>query len=109
MARTKPFRFDAAFYADIEAKEATQFSAWGKMEFLAYPAKPWAEILPLGSEAVRDLVSRLVRYESTERLKAGLVSVPCTSTILIYLAEYQHNVEKQVLEHAFFQESTPKT
>ncbi|OJD24980.1 CMGC/CDK protein kinase [Blastomyces percursus] len=44
---------------------------WGKIQFKEYPAKPWAEILKGASSNGRDLVSKLVRYESGERLSAA--------------------------------------
>ncbi|KAL2384887.1 hypothetical protein RJ035_005200 [Blastomyces gilchristii] len=44
---------------------------WGKIQFKEYPAKPWAEILNGASSNGRDLVSKLVRYESGERLSAA--------------------------------------
>lgn len=53
--------------------EAVQFSAWGKIEFHTFPPKPWSEILPHASEDARDLVSRLIRYESGDRLSANAV------------------------------------
>lgn len=56
------------------AQEAAQFSAWGKIEFHAFPPKLWSEILPQASEDARDLVSRLIRYESGDRLGADAVS-----------------------------------
>ncbi|EEH44595.2 CMGC/CDK protein kinase [Paracoccidioides brasiliensis Pb18] len=44
---------------------------WGKIQFKEYPAKPWAEILSGAPLNGRDLVSKLVRYESSERLSAA--------------------------------------
>jgi len=44
------------------------------MQFYDYPAKKWEEILPGAETEARDLVRRLVRYESRERLKAEEVS-----------------------------------
>ncbi|PYH48361.1 putative cell division protein kinase (Ctk1) [Aspergillus saccharolyticus JOP 1030-1] len=43
---------------------------WGKIEFKKYPAKQWDEILKGASSKGRDLVSKLVRFESSERLSA---------------------------------------
>ena len=40
-----------------------------------YPPKPWAEILPRASEQARDLISRLVVYESADRITAEEVSL----------------------------------
>ncbi|KAK8183277.1 cell division protein kinase [Phyllosticta capitalensis] len=45
---------------------------WGKMEFYKYPPKPWEEVLPPNcDEKARDLVSKLVQYESSTRLTAA--------------------------------------
>ena len=55
--------------------EVREFSDWGKMQFVEFPAKPWVEILPSASEVERDLASKLVKYQSTERLTATDVSV----------------------------------
>ena len=43
---------------------------WGKMEFREYFPKSWDEILCGAASNGRDLVSRLVRYESSERISA---------------------------------------
>lgn len=50
--------------------EAKGFSAWGKMQFKTYPAMGWEDILPEASGEARDLVRRLVRFESGERISA---------------------------------------
>lgn len=54
--------------------EAKEMPDWGKMHFVRYPGKRWEEILPGGSEEGRDLVARLVRFESGERMSAEEVS-----------------------------------
>lgn len=41
-----------------------------------YPTHPWSEILSEVSDAARDLVSKLVRYESGARLTAEQVGTP---------------------------------
>jgi hypothetical protein len=46
---------------------------WGKVQFFEYPAKSWSELLPAASDDARDLVSRLVRYQSSARLGASEV------------------------------------
>jgi cyclin-dependent kinase len=46
---------------------------WGKVEFHSYPPQTWEDILPGASSNGRDLVSQLVRYESSERLSAAEV------------------------------------
>ncbi|KAJ5687320.1 hypothetical protein N7536_009939 [Penicillium majusculum] len=43
---------------------------WGKVEFHSFPTQPWEDILPGASSNGRDLVSHLLRYESSERLSA---------------------------------------
>ncbi|KAF2402418.1 cell division protein kinase [Trichodelitschia bisporula] len=53
--------------------ELQSFPDWSKMLWKEYPPKPWSELLPETSDAGRDLVSGLVRYQSTERLEAGKV------------------------------------
>lgn len=40
-----------------------------------YPPKPWPEILPQASEQARDLVSRLVVYQSSDRMTAEEVGL----------------------------------
>ncbi|EKG21182.1 hypothetical protein MPH_01444 [Macrophomina phaseolina MS6] len=50
--------------------EARKFRDWGKMQFYEYPPKPWTELLPACEENARDLVSKLVVYESSKRLTA---------------------------------------
>jgi cyclin-dependent kinase len=43
---------------------------WGKVEFHSFPTQTWEDILPGASSNGRDLVSHLLRYESSERLSA---------------------------------------
>ena len=50
------------------------------MEFYKYPAKRWDEVLKGASSNGRDLVSKLVRYESSQRMPA--VEVSADSQIL---------------------------
>ena len=54
--------------------EAKGFPDWGKMQFVEFPAKSWEEILPNANAVARDLVRKLVRYQSSERLTAAEVS-----------------------------------
>ncbi|KAI9801439.1 MAG: hypothetical protein M1833_002671 [Piccolia ochrophora] len=51
--------------------EAASFSDWGKMDFREYPQRPWADLIPKVDDDARDLVSKLVRYESASRLRAA--------------------------------------
>ncbi|KAL5045300.1 hypothetical protein BDW71DRAFT_184043 [Aspergillus fruticulosus] len=51
--------------------ETEKLPDWGKIEFYKYPAKPWGEILQGASSNGRDLVSKLVVYESGQRLSAA--------------------------------------
>ncbi|SLM37511.1 cell division protein kinase [Lasallia pustulata] len=53
--------------------EAATFPDWGKMEFYKFPPKSWQEILPDTSENARDLVSNLIRYQSSDRMSAAAV------------------------------------
>lgn len=48
--------------------EATRFRDWGKMQFFEYPKQDWTTLLPHADVNERDLVSRLVVYESRERM-----------------------------------------
>ncbi|KAL9096388.1 MAG: hypothetical protein Q9165_001385 [Trypethelium subeluteriae] len=50
--------------------EARTFPDWGKMEFYEFEGKQWDELLPGVEEGARDLVGRLVRFESGERMGA---------------------------------------
>ena len=43
------------------------------MEFYKFPPKPWQEILPDTSENARDLVNKLIRYQSSDRMSAAAV------------------------------------
>ncbi|KAF2101975.1 cell division protein kinase-like protein [Rhizodiscina lignyota] len=51
--------------------EAANMRDWGKMEFYNYPAQPWDTLLPGASSVGRDLVRKMVRYESVQRLSAA--------------------------------------
>lgn len=78
MAGTKELTHPCSFFSPTltwRSQEAVQFSAWGKIEFHTFPPKPWSEILTHASEDARDLVSRLIRYESGDRLSADAVSL----------------------------------
>lgn len=55
---------------------------WGKIEFHKYPGNSWDEILKGASSNGRDLVSHLVRYESSQRYSAAEVCGPTSSIIL---------------------------
>ena len=55
-------------------KETTNLPDWGKMTFVQFPGKAWEEILPGVEAEARDLVGRLVRYQSSERMEAEEVS-----------------------------------
>ncbi|KAJ5490882.1 hypothetical protein N7539_002449 [Penicillium diatomitis] len=56
---------DESVWPDVEI-----LPDWGKVEFFTYPPRSWQEILPAVSSKGRDLVSRLVRYQGSERLSA---------------------------------------
>ncbi|KAL2855876.1 kinase-like domain-containing protein [Aspergillus pseudoustus] len=50
--------------------ETKRLPDWGKVEFYKYPAKRWDDILPGASSNARGLVSKLVCYESGQRISA---------------------------------------
>ncbi|GAM42852.1 hypothetical protein TCE0_044r17199 [Talaromyces pinophilus] len=50
--------------------ESARLPDWGKFQFHEYPAKPWEEVLQGASTQGRDLVSKLICYESSSRLTA---------------------------------------
>jgi len=56
-------------------QEATKFPDWGKMDFYDFPPKPWTELLPNVPEDAIDLVSKLIRYQSSDRLVAAEVGI----------------------------------
>ena len=56
-------------------EESTTFPDWGKMEFYSYPPQPWEDLLPGASATACDLLDKLVKYQSTERLDAAKVLV----------------------------------
>lgn len=70
-------------------QEAAEFPDWGKMQFYEYPAKPWSELLPKASQSARDLVSKLVQYESGRRMSASEVRLDCLHRIAPALTETQ--------------------
>ncbi|KAL2869327.1 putative cell division protein kinase (Ctk1) [Aspergillus lucknowensis] len=51
--------------------ETERLPDWGKIEFHKYPAKRWDEVIQGASSKGRDLVSKLVRYESSQRISAA--------------------------------------
>lgn len=63
-------------------QEAANFPDWGKMDFHEFPPRSWTELLPHAPEDAVDLVSKLVRYESSERLPAAEVIVHKNYTYL---------------------------
>lgn len=54
--------------------ECVELPDWGKMSWKKYPGKTWDEILPGIEEEGRDLLKRLVVFESGRRMSAGEVS-----------------------------------
>jgi len=61
--------------AEDSIQEAASFPDWGKMEFYKFPPKPWAELLPSVPTDAVDLVKKLLRYQSSERLAAAEVGI----------------------------------
>ena len=49
------------------------------MQFIIYPPRPWDDIIPGTHKDAMDLVSRLVKYESKERMKASEASLAAIS------------------------------
>lgn len=58
--------------------ETKDLADWGKMSFIDFPPRSWTDILPGVQEKGRQLVSSLVKYQSTERVRAADVSPPFT-------------------------------
>ena len=56
------------------SKETKHLPDWGKMTFVQFPGKTSEEILPGVEAEQRDLVGKLVKYQSTERMNAEDVS-----------------------------------
>ncbi|KAI5821201.1 kinase-like domain-containing protein [Pyronema omphalodes] len=50
--------------------ETKHFPDFKKIQFHQMPTKPWEEILPNGTPLMRDLASKLLTYESGDRLSA---------------------------------------
>ncbi|KIW02970.1 uncharacterized protein PV09_05631 [Verruconis gallopava] len=44
---------------------------WGKIQWVEYSPKPWSELLPDTSTVARDLISKLIVYQGSERLTAA--------------------------------------
>jgi cyclin-dependent kinase len=65
--------YDACAYLYILQQEAATLPDWGKMRFMQYARKPWGEILPSLKPQERDLVSKLLVYESGDRFSAEQV------------------------------------
>lgn len=64
--------------SNLKAQEVSILPDWGKMRFTKYPSKPWKDILPGLQPTEQDLVSKLVVYESGDRLIAEEVCVCAT-------------------------------
>lgn len=61
------------------------------MRFTEYPSKAWEEILPGVQGEERDLVSKLVAYESADRLTAEEVChIDFTRSHAILIRVYRH-------------------
>jgi hypothetical protein len=56
--------------ADKRGQEASNYPDWGKMNFKAFPARSWEELLPGASPEMRSLTEKLVVYETGKRLTA---------------------------------------
>lgn len=60
---------------EILQQEAESLPFWGKMSFMQFARRPWEEILPGLKPQERDLVSKLLVFESGDRLSADEVSL----------------------------------
>lgn len=77
------------------------------MAFHQYPAKPWGEILPRAGEEARDLVGRLVTYQSSDRMSAAEVKkkFPVLDRIVqVSLVRVNLLICLQALDHPFFKD-----
>ncbi|KAI9683384.1 MAG: hypothetical protein M1829_005456 [Trizodia sp. TS-e1964] len=73
------FGYSGKYLSDIDnecSQEAKRFPDWGKMGFVEYPAKSWETLLPKAPALGRNLVSKLIQYESGLRISARDVSRP---------------------------------
>ena len=52
------------------------------MTFVTFPGKSWDEILPHAHAEEQDMVSQLIRYQSTDRLSAAEVNFPIPGIIV---------------------------
>lgn len=86
------------------SQESARLPDWGKIEFVKYAGKPWEEIVKGASSNGRDLVSKLLVYESSDRLSATEVGSLPFLLSLIHTQTTQTNNKntKQALEHPFF-------
>ncbi|KAA8914557.1 kinase-like domain-containing protein [Sphaerosporella brunnea] len=53
-----------------EWPEAVTFPDFGKISYRNFPAKPWEELMPYASDDARDLASKMLVYESGDRISA---------------------------------------
>ncbi|KAF1809063.1 serine/threonine-protein kinase pctaire-3 [Eremomyces bilateralis CBS 781.70] len=51
--------------------EAMSFPNWGSLEFVQHKPKPWSELLPSACGEAQDLISKLIRYQSSDRITAA--------------------------------------
>ena len=85
------------------SQETTQLPDWGKMKFVQFPGRPWEQTLPGIDTEGMDLVARLIRYQSSDRVSAAEVSL-----LRVYKGTVKYGLlmhgRGQVLEHPFLQE-----
>ncbi|MCJ1380946.1 hypothetical protein MMC17_004055 [Xylographa soralifera] len=88
--------------------EAAQLPDWGKMRFYEYPPRPWEEVMPDTKQAARELVEKLVRYQSIDRLTAledALVDrvagtrIPIFVIVKMNMTQY-HGKDKRLAKHS---------
>jgi hypothetical protein len=83
----------------IHHQEAATLPDWGKMRFTQYARKAWEKILPGLQPQERDLVSKLLVYESGDRLSAEEVCSTVIRCVFSVDADWNH----QVLQHGYFE------
>ena len=67
------------------------------MDFYKFPPTPWPQVVPFAPDSGRDLVSQLVRYQSTDRLTAADVS---RNLIPLFLSHCSPGFEPRFLQVA---------
>jgi hypothetical protein len=64
------------FSANLENQDTETLPDYGKVQWVEYEPKSWSDLLPGASKSARDIVGELLRYQSSRRSSAKMVS-PC--------------------------------